>query len=131
MKIKVVVVDFEVPARVKRLVLGVGIPLAILAGAGAIAYADVPHVFKNGDVLQGAELNSNFDELDKRLAAVEKSAVFSSLPTCTAADEGKLVAHRMGGGEQTRLCMCMWNGYMTWQNVQTGTIGSDTSCPAM
>ena len=42
MQVKIVVIDFEIPARIKRCVLAVGIPLAILAGAGAIARSTRP-----------------------------------------------------------------------------------------
>jgi hypothetical protein len=38
MKVKVYVVDFEVPARTKRLAIALGIPAAMLAGVVAVAY---------------------------------------------------------------------------------------------
>jgi formylglycine-generating enzyme required for sulfatase activity len=84
MKIKIMVIDFEVPARIKRRALAVGIPVAILAGAGAVAYADVKHTFKSGDVLKAADLNENFDELDQRIAALEQGVVAAVDPPCPA-----------------------------------------------
>ena len=55
MKLKIVVVDFEIPPRVKLWALRIGIPVA-LVGAGAIAHAAIP--FKTGDMLQAADLNT-------------------------------------------------------------------------
>ncbi|WP_437554427.1 hypothetical protein WME97_21300 [Sorangium sp. So ce367] len=70
MQVKIVVIDFEIPARIKRRALTVGIPLAILASAGAVAYASVPHTWKIGDVLSAADLNANFSDLDSRVTSL-------------------------------------------------------------
>jgi hypothetical protein len=75
MQIKMVVIDFEIPARIKRRALTVGIPLAILAGA-AVAYASVPNIWKSGDVLNAAALNENFDSIDKRVVALEADPTY-------------------------------------------------------
>jgi hypothetical protein len=71
MKIKVVVIDFEVPTRVKQWALRIGIPVLVLGGFVALAYASVPVTFTSGEVLQAADLNTNFQSLDQRLTAVE------------------------------------------------------------
>jgi hypothetical protein len=72
MKLKVVIVDFELSARAKRLVLGVGVPAFIL-GAATIAYANVPNVFSSGEVLTAAALNANFALHDTEIAALQSS----------------------------------------------------------
>jgi hypothetical protein len=71
MKIKVVVIDFEVPTRVKQWALRIGIPVVVLGGFVALAYANVPVAFNSGEVLQASDLNTNFQSLDQRLTAVE------------------------------------------------------------
>jgi hypothetical protein len=76
MQVKIVVIDFEIPARIKRRALTIGIPLAILAGAGAVAYAGVPNIWKSGDVLNAAALNENFDSIDKRVGALEANPTY-------------------------------------------------------
>ncbi len=67
MQIKMVVIDFEIPARIKRRVLAIGIPLAILAGA-AVAYTNVPKTWMKGEALTAADLNANFSDIDTRIA---------------------------------------------------------------
>ena len=65
-------IDFEIPARIKCRALTIGIPLAILAGAGAVAYANVKYDWKAGDTLTAADLNANFSEIDTRVARRER-----------------------------------------------------------
>lgn len=72
MKLKLVVVDFEIPARAKQWALRLGIPCTLLVGASAIAYASVPKTWVPADVLKSADLNSNFASLDSRVTAVEQ-----------------------------------------------------------
>jgi hypothetical protein len=62
MKIKVYVVDLEIPPRVKRWALRLAIPLLVL-GAGAVAFAATPHVFTKGDTLQATDLNTLQDQI--------------------------------------------------------------------
>jgi hypothetical protein len=60
MKMKVYVIDLEIPARVKAWGIRVGI-LVVLLGTAAIAIAaDSIHAWKAGDPLTAAELNANF-----------------------------------------------------------------------
>jgi hypothetical protein len=61
MKLKLVVVDFEIPPRVRRAMLLV---LFVVVCAGA-----VPYTFTTGDVLSSKAVNANFDDLDKRIGA--------------------------------------------------------------
>jgi hypothetical protein len=68
-KINVYVIDFEIPARVKRWGLRIGIP-AIVLGAAAVALAGTPlHVWSNGDVLDAGDLNGNFANLQGQINA--------------------------------------------------------------
>lgn len=71
MKLKVVIVDFEVSPRARKLLLRFGLPIALVLGSGALAYANVPKVWNVGDPLKAADLNGNFSALDKRVAALE------------------------------------------------------------
>jgi hypothetical protein len=57
MKLKIVIVDFEIPPRVKRWALRVGIPAVVVAGASALAYASNPS-FTSGEVLQASDLQT-------------------------------------------------------------------------
>ncbi len=69
MKIKVTV-DIELSPRAKRLLL-VGLSMGVLVVGGAVAFANVPNTFKDGDTLSAATMNDNFAALDGRLTAVE------------------------------------------------------------
>jgi hypothetical protein len=60
-----------------RFILHAGVPVAIVLGAYALASASVPHMFKNGDTLQAADLNVNFSALDQRVAAIELAEPFA------------------------------------------------------
>lgn len=77
MKLKVYVLELGIPATVKRRALLIGIP-ALLLGVSAIAIAEVPHSFADGDTLSAAMMNENFNKLDERLA---KSEVFTNPDT--------------------------------------------------
>ncbi len=85
MKIKVLVIDLEMSSRAKRVAIQFGLPVGILVGAAAVAYANVPHSFNDGDILTSADLNGNFDALDKRITALEKgSGPVGTDPPCPA-----------------------------------------------
>jgi microcystin-dependent protein len=60
MKIKIVVVDFEVPPRAKRWALRLGIPLAILGVAGIALAVPSLKQWKTGDTLTADDLNNSF-----------------------------------------------------------------------
>ncbi len=75
MKLKVVVVDLEIPKPIKRRLLLAGIPTVALLALGGIALATVPHTFSNGQVLNATDLNDNFSGLDSRVTAIEKHPV--------------------------------------------------------
>jgi hypothetical protein len=70
-KIKIYVIDFGIPVRVKAWGLRIGI-LALVLGTAAIAIAAGPlHVWANGNTLQATDLNGNFTGLDGRVTALE------------------------------------------------------------
>jgi hypothetical protein len=71
MKIKVVVVDLEIPHRVKKWALLAGLPLALVVGGGAVAWAGTLHTWNQGDTLNASDLNANFSQLSTDLAAVQ------------------------------------------------------------
>jgi hypothetical protein len=67
MKIKVVVVDLEIPLRVKKWAMRIAIPAVVLT-AGAIALAASPlHVWNSGDNLKSSDLNANFASLQSQI----------------------------------------------------------------
>jgi hypothetical protein len=71
MKLKIYVLDLEVPAHTKRRAIFVGIPLAVILGGAALVYAGVPNTFTTGDVLSAQLMNANFSALDSRLTTLE------------------------------------------------------------
>ena len=66
MKLKVVVVDLEIPPRVTRWGLRLGIPALVLSVA-AVALAAPLHVWNPNDTLTAAELNGNFSDLQAQV----------------------------------------------------------------
>ncbi len=70
MKLKVVVVDLEVPARVKKWGLRLGIPLAVLFGGGAVAYAAGLVTWTSGQTLTAQDLNNDFGLLETAIGAI-------------------------------------------------------------
>jgi hypothetical protein len=83
MKLAVVVVDLEIPPRVKKWVLRLGIPVAVLLGAGAIAYAAGLVTWMDGQTLTAADLNNNFSQLQSEITAQQAqiAALLSGSPT--------------------------------------------------
>ncbi len=69
MKLKMVVVDLEIPSRVKRWGLGLGIPLAGLI-FGGVAFAGTIPQFTSGQELTAAALNAMVNELNTLSASV-------------------------------------------------------------
>ncbi len=70
MKINVDVIDLEIPPRVKRWGLRIGIP-AVVLGTGAVALAGTPlHSWATNDTLQAVDLNGNFSNLQEQITAL-------------------------------------------------------------
>lgn len=74
MKFRVVIVDLEIPPRVKRWGLRLGIPLAVLLGAGGIAYATGLVTWSSGQTLQASDLNNNFNYLQEEIGTLQSLA---------------------------------------------------------
>jgi len=69
-----ITIDVQVPRGTKRIATFFGIPLAVIAGAAAIAFAGVPNTFTSGEGLSSSKMNANFSALDGRLSALETAA---------------------------------------------------------
>jgi hypothetical protein len=72
MKLKIVIVDLEIPPRVKKWGLRLGIPVLVLSVA-AVALAAPLHTWNTGDVLQATDLNGNFNNLQSQITAIQTS----------------------------------------------------------
>lgn len=83
MKIKVYVIDFEIPSRIKRWALRIGIPVVVLVGGG-IAFAGLPGGYADGQPLTKEELDSNFNYLQNEI---------TSLSMQTSVPPGTVVAY--------------------------------------
>ena len=70
MKLKIVVVDFEIPMRVKKWAIRAGIPAVILTVA-AVAWAAPLHTWSTGDALNATDLNGNFANLQAQVTTPE------------------------------------------------------------
>jgi hypothetical protein len=96
MRIKLVVLDLELSRGAKRIAAAVAIAL-LAVGAGAIAYASVPHAWRDGDALTADDLNGNFAALDGRITTLEqpgpRSAVLAHKTTAqtVAANTGSVL----------------------------------------
>jgi hypothetical protein len=73
MKLKVYVIDFGVPSRMKKWGLSIGIPIALLIGGGAVAYASGLVTWSDGQTLHAADLNGNFAYLQSEIATLQSS----------------------------------------------------------
>jgi hypothetical protein len=73
MKLKIVIVDFEIPAHVKKWALRAGIPVALLVAGGAVARAGMDAgagglvTWADGQTLRSADLNGNFSALEAQI----------------------------------------------------------------
>jgi hypothetical protein len=67
-KIKIYVIDLEIPPRVKRWGLRIGIP-AVVLGVGAVAFASNPN-FTTGEVLQASDLQTMSNAITALQASV-------------------------------------------------------------
>lgn len=107
MKLKLVVVDFEISPRARKLLVRVGLPIAFVLGGSALAYANVPKTWNAGDPLKAADLNENFSSLDARLVALEEyrteSAVIGFNCTSTSQSGAWMTLVNNGAGDCTVL----------------------------
>jgi hypothetical protein len=87
MKLKIVIVDFEISPRMKRWALRIAIPAVVVLGGAAVAYATgLPVTWTSGQTLYAADLNNNFAYLQSEISgdaglAVEITASQNSITT--------------------------------------------------
>jgi hypothetical protein len=70
MKVKVYVIDFEIPPHVKRWGLRVRIPVVLLA-AGGVALADLPVKYTDKQVLTANDLTANFNYVQGEVTTIQ------------------------------------------------------------
>jgi hypothetical protein len=97
MKLKVVIVDFEMSPRSKRLAIRLGIP-ALILGMATVAYAGPLVTFAAGGTLHAADLNSNFTNLQTQITALQ---------TAETADATNITALQTTGAP--RYAGIVWN----------------------
>jgi hypothetical protein len=73
MKVKLVIIDLEIPRSVKKWGIRLGIPLAVLIGGSTLAWAAMLHTWNSGDPLKAVDLNGNFAALQSEIAALQQS----------------------------------------------------------
>jgi hypothetical protein len=66
-----IVLDFEHPTPAKKWALRIGLPVALLIGGGAVAWATQLKTWNTGDPLTAADLNNNFGALQAQVTAVQ------------------------------------------------------------
>lgn len=71
MKLKLMIVDLEVPPKVKRMALRLGVAGLVVGGGAGVAWAAMPHTFNAGETLKASELNENFAAMETRLAELQ------------------------------------------------------------
>jgi hypothetical protein len=71
MKLKVIVVDLEIPSNAKRWAVRLSIPIGVL-GIAAMAFGAAPlHSWNTGDKLEAADLNGNFANLQGEISVLQ------------------------------------------------------------
>ncbi len=125
-KVKVVIVDLEVPARVKKWGLRLGIPIGVLLGGGAVAYAAGLVSFTAGQTLTAQDLNTNFTVLQNEITALQGANPLASCTMQTQVVATAVLAGSPGGYSATASCPA--------GSVATGcgfdTVAAATSCIA-
>ena len=108
MRVKIVIVDLEIPPSVNRWGMRHGIP-AIAVAAGGIAYASLPHTFASGEVLTSANLNADLQNLDGRLATVEAFREDQISITVNAAETAASITSQVPAGWVTKVTSAAGN----------------------
>ena len=87
MKLKIIVIDFEIPRYVKRWGVRIGLPVVLL-GLSAVAYAGLPKIWGTGDQLTAADLNADFGYFETALngdgGLVTRVTALEARPTVAA-----------------------------------------------
>lgn len=126
MKFKLVVIDLELSARAKRIAAAVVASLFVVGG-GAIAYADVTHAWKDGEVLNATDLNDNFKQIDQRVGALEQSEAASGTQFQARMEAGSTVSIPQGSnGTVAGGAVNPSTTQMLWQSA-TSVVGTDAA----
>jgi hypothetical protein len=72
MKMKVYVLDLELPKPTQKTLRIGGLAAALLLGGTIAGYAAVRHTFTGGEVISAQQVNENFADLDTRLDEVDE-----------------------------------------------------------
>src|SRR5262245_32859831 len=73
MKLKLVIVDLEIPQNVKKRLVRIGVPIAVVLICGGVALAAGLHTWSDGDALTSADLNGNFSALQDQITTQSTS----------------------------------------------------------
>ncbi len=120
MKIKVTTIDFEIPSRTKRIALFIAIPV-LMVGASAVAIANVPNSFKDGDTLSAQKMNDNFSALDVRASALETGRFIATI-------NGK--KYSVGATQFTKATVKQYTGLIGNYNGAKGVCEGETGSPS-
>ena len=80
MRVKVYVVDFEIPPRVRKWALRLAVPAVVLSVA-AVALAGPLHTWSTGDALNASDLNANFANLQSQITTTGDGGLAPRLPS--------------------------------------------------
>ena len=90
--------EVGVSSNAMRIGLLIGVPIAVVLGIKAIAWAAVSKTWNSGEVLKATDLNATLAGLDQRITTLE-SGVGSNVMVITAT-----VPKGMAGGTATAMC---------------------------
>jgi hypothetical protein len=99
MKIKLVIVDLELPPRFKKWALRLGVLATIVLGASAIAWAAGLKEWVQGDVLNASDLNGNFTTLQQQITTLQgqNNGAITAGAYITDGAGGAAIGYQTGG----------------------------------
>ena len=124
MKLKLVVVDFELPVRVRKWSVRLGIPLAVMLAGGAVAHAAGWVTWGPGQLLTADDLNGNFKIIGDQVNAI--GTAWSSYTPTTSSD-GTVASVSVHGNQVRYLrfgsTVCL-QGQISYGFVLSGSSGT-------
>ncbi len=93
MKLKLVIVDLEIPKHVKRRMLRIGLPVAVLLICGGVVLAAGLHTWSDGDTLASTDLNGNFSALQDQITSQGTSLGGTPLASPFSPIAGQVLAY--------------------------------------
>jgi hypothetical protein len=99
MKLKLVIVDLELPPRFKKWAIRLGVFAVFALGASAIAWAAGLHTWAQGDVLNATDLNGNFTTLQQQITTLQgqTSGAIAAGAYITDSAAGAAIGYQSGG----------------------------------